>query len=147
MVNNGDRSWVVVADASRARILGNTEDRYQLSELEDFLNPDGRLHERELTSDLPGRRRGASGTHAVEEGSTKKVASANGLADQIADYLDKGRTDGAFQRLYLIAAPQFLGRLRDKLNEPTRRMIVDTVDKEFTRSSVADIRKLLPRKF
>src|SRR5919197_3501098 len=47
-------TWIIAADASRARILQVT-DRQQLAEVEDLLNPEGRVHDRELISDAHPR--------------------------------------------------------------------------------------------
>jgi len=48
------RWWVVVADASRARIFEAAELPEPLREIEDLVQPEGRMPERALQSDRPG---------------------------------------------------------------------------------------------
>ena len=39
----------------------------------------------------------------------------------------------------LIAAPAFLGTLRQKLSVPLSRMVIEEVDKDYTKNSVSEI--------
>ncbi len=43
-------TWIVAGDSSRARIL-QVSGRDRLEEIQDFVNPKGRLHERGLLAD------------------------------------------------------------------------------------------------
>jgi hypothetical protein len=47
-------TWIVAADASRARVL-QVMDRNRLEEVENLLNPEGRLHGRDLVTDAHPR--------------------------------------------------------------------------------------------
>ena len=47
--------WVVVASNTRCRIFAQHKHNGPLEELEDLVHPEGRLHERRLASDRPGR--------------------------------------------------------------------------------------------
>ena len=49
------KTWVVVADRSRARLFSVATPKGPLEELEDLVHPEARSHERDLTSDRPGR--------------------------------------------------------------------------------------------
>ena len=42
-------TWIVAADSARARVLQVADREKHLIEIEDFINPEGRLNERELT--------------------------------------------------------------------------------------------------
>ena len=44
-------TWIVAADESRARVLQVTDRERHLTEIEDLLNPEGRLQDRELQTD------------------------------------------------------------------------------------------------
>ena len=62
------KTWVVVAESSRAKIYGMKNLRTPLVELDDLIHPEGRLHARDLTSSRPGRAYDISGRgrHAME---------------------------------------------------------------------------------
>lgn len=73
--------WVVVADSSKARILMAEKPGVGLAEIDALEHPEGHFHERELTSDLPGRvfdRRG-EGRHAVGSGVDPKQHEQSSL--------------------------------------------------------------------
>src|SRR5919109_3535756 len=54
-------TWIIAADASRARILQVTDRARELAEVDDLLNPEGRVHDRELISDAHPRFSGHGG--------------------------------------------------------------------------------------
>lgn len=54
-------TWIVAADESRARVLQVTGRAQHLVEVEDLVNPEGRLKDRELTTDAHPRFRGTDG--------------------------------------------------------------------------------------
>src|SRR5437764_9174583 len=107
-------TWIIAADASRARILQVTDRAQQLEEVEDLLNPEGRVHDRELISDAHPRFSGHSGGGpGSDREETSAAEHATELfAKRVGDYLDKARTAHRYDRLPLLAPPQLLGRLR-----------------------------------
>ena len=54
-------TWIIVADASRARFFEASGSSSDIFETETLTHPEGRLHEQDLTSDLPGRAYDSSG--------------------------------------------------------------------------------------
>lgn len=107
------------------------------------------MHERDLTSDLPGSNTSAgSGSHHHFEPHTGiREHEVITFAREINDILDQGRCRGAFAKLAVIAAPDFLGRLRSGMNDQLRKLVVHEVDKNVAKGTLADVRKLLPRTF
>jgi len=47
--------WFIVANSTRARVIAITGRQGQPTEIAAWVHPESRLHEQELTSDLPGR--------------------------------------------------------------------------------------------
>lgn len=140
-----ERTWILVADAARARLFTVERPRGPLVELNDFVNPVERLRERELESDDRGR--GAApngGRHAVGDDKDPKAEYARRFAHELADHLKEHRSQGEFKRLYLVADPRFLGELRAQLDAPTERIVVDTIDKEISRLDPSEMRRHLP---
>ena len=139
-------TWVVVADTVRARIFSVEKRRGPLEEIEVLAHPEGRLHERELTSDLPGRSfdSGGQGRHAMESESGPKQEEAIRFAKEVCGTLTSARQSGRFDKLYVVAAPTFLGLLRDSMDAPTRQLVAGEIDKSLARHTPDQIRSHLP---
>ena len=126
-------TWIVAADASRARIL-QVADRERLVEVEDFVNPEGRLHNREINTDAKGRFPGPDrpGGHSSDD-EERTVDHYNELfAKRVADYLEKARNDHRYERLVLVAAPKLLGQIRKELDKEVEKLVVDDLDKDLS---------------
>lgn len=140
-----DVTWIVVAESSRARIYGSTATDGELVELADLVHPESRLHEQDLTADLPGRthdRQGA-GRHAMEDRTDVKVHEAEQFAQQIGLVLNTGYRDAHFQKLVLAAPPKFLGMLRKQLSNETLKIVTQEVDKNLLHESPESIKSYL----
>jgi protein required for attachment to host cells len=135
------KTWVVVADRSRARIFSVDSPRGPLHEIEDLVHPESRAHERDLTSDRPGR---ASDQHVLNAAHSARDQQANEFAREIVDCLEGGRINGGFERLVLVAAPDLLGLLRKALNGQLSKLVSRTIDKNLTQQDAREIRRLLP---
>lgn len=138
-------TWILVADAARARLFRAEGPRGPLTEETDFVNPAERLPEHELGSDEPGRVQGRGGKqHAYGTVEGPRAHEVARFADQLAKHLRAGREQGQFRRLYLVAAPHFLGVLRHELDEQTAALVVESYDKDLVRHDTDDIRDHLP---
>lgn len=135
-------TWIVVADGSRARIfeVGSSS---TLHETETLTHPESRLHEQELTSDLPGRSFDISGEgrHAMGKTVEPKEHEVEIFARQIADHLEKARIDNRLARLVVIAGPSMLGELRSAFGSELKKLVDTEIDKDLTQHSVEDIQK------
>jgi protein required for attachment to host cells len=139
-------TWVVAADSSVCRIFEAGEPAGALQELEVLTHPEARLRARELVSDRPGRTfdsKGA-GRHAKEAPVGPKRHEAMVFAGRIADRLEAGRVAHAFDRLALVAAPKFLGLLRERLTPQVRARIVHEIAKNLSRRGAETIAARVP---
>ena len=138
-------SYVVVAESSRVRIFEMINRDTPLKELVDMVHPQSRAHEQELTSDLPGRSFDShgQGRHVMESNVDTKEQEAIVFAGQLGDYLNSECGQNKFKNLFLVAAPEFLGHLRKKLSDETKRHIVQEVNKNIVQQDEAMIRKYL----
>lgn len=137
---------VVVADNSRARIFTIDSPKAPLHEIESMTDTEGRLHQQQMTSDLPGKILGGQGGgHAFESKTDPKQQHAISFAKRVADYLDDARVSNKFNDFLIAAAPAFLGELRKHITEQTNERIVFQLDKDLTQHSVDDIRAHLPK--
>lgn len=138
-------TWVLVADNSRARFFAAKNSASPLEEVRDLTYPEARLHEGDLVTDKGGRDRNPStgGAHGVGTDSAKHDG-AERFALQVCGELESARTDGAFKKLYVVAAPAFLGLLRKQESPALRQLIAGEVDKNLTTQDNVVIRKHLP---
>lgn len=135
-------TWVIVAESSRARIFAMRGLANPLQELEDLVNPAGSEPERALASDRPGRTTDSSARrrHAKEPQVSPREQVALVFAREIADRIEQGRTHGKFEKLIIVAAPEFLGLLRRSLTETSRQKIWKEVRKNLVREDERIIR-------
>ncbi|RTZ59934.1 MAG: host attachment protein [Gammaproteobacteria bacterium] len=138
--------WVVAADGSRAQILESPNRVGPLKPVSRLQHPEARMKDSELYADAPGRAFDSAGTgrHAMEnEVDAKKMESVR-FAKQLCSFLQEKSRAGAFDKLVLAAAPQFLGLLRDNLDKNVREKISAEVDKDLANERPDDIRGHLP---
>lgn len=142
------RVWVVVASSTVARLFATEAPTGQLEEMEEMVHTEGRLHEQKLVSDLPGRTFDSTGAgrHAKAPGVAPKEQEAVNFAIQVAGRLEAGRTEERFDGLVLVAAPHFLGLLRERLGPPTRDRVILELDKNLVHLDGREIRGHLPER-
>jgi len=140
--------WILVADSTRARIFEATSPISPFTEIDDLAHPEGRLHPHDLTSDKHGRTydAGSSGSHGRDNPVDPKQQEAIAFARQIAECLECACSENKFERLVLVAAPAFLGLLRENLANTVVRLVTREVDKNIVQLKVDEIRKLLPER-
>ena len=136
---------IVVADSTRARIFTVDSASSPLNEIETMAHPEGRIHEQNLVSDLPGKDsgKGGGGDHAYQEKIEPKREEMIEFAKRIADHLDEATKANKLNKLVIIAAPAFLGELRTHLSTETGEKIVFELDKNLAHHSEEDIRNHL----
>ena len=138
--------WVVVADESNAIVYSRDSKSGPMREMYSLANDAARMKTSELISDSGGRRfdsqGGARHTMANERVDVKKHA-AQLFAKQIAGRMAKNVHEGRCRGLALVAAPRFLGVLRDSLSVATNLQPYVTVDKAVVGKDTATIEKLL----
>jgi len=138
--------WVVVADSSRARFFTADKPNSALAEKKSLEHPESRMHEQELTSDLPGRSfdSGGQGRHAMGSAVGPKRQEAIRFAKEVTERLESERNHGGFHKLYVVAAPAFLGFLRDNFSNPMSGKVASFLDKNLVDHDAPTIRTHLP---
>jgi len=138
-------TWVLVAESSRAKVYLATDRSATLVEIHDLVHPASRLHEGDLVSDTPGSDGGGvgQGRHVLDAETTARAHESLRFAKELAERLDRGRTEGAFGRLVLIAPPAFLGLLRDSLSKEVKDLVSQEVNKNLVQQPSEVIRTYL----
>ena len=148
------RVRIVVADQSEA-------DFYELEQrdmppqfvrrLEDA---DAHLHDRDLKSDRPGRvfdhapaigsRRGAVGHHSTGGERNPRRVEARRFARRIGQALDEERRHNRYDRLVVMAAPAFLGLLREEIPAAVHALLSAEVGKDLVHEPPEALNAYLP---
>ena len=141
-------TWLIVADNSKARIFSVDSRTGPIEEVESIVHTEARMHERNMTSDLPGRSngKGGGGGHAYQDEVSPKQQENINFARKIAGQLDAARKDGKFKQLMLVAAPGFLGSLRHQLTAQTQKLACFELAKNISHLTAKEIREHLPER-
>ncbi|MER2530552.1 MAG: host attachment protein [Candidatus Competibacter sp.] len=137
-------TWVLIADGSRARLFSVEKALAPLREIQSLINPEGRAKTRDLVSDRQGRSPGNGPNMDYDVAPKQQLAIQ--FAREISEQLRRGRVGGLFRKLYIAAAPAFLGLLRRHLDAKTAGLVVETVSKDLTRLASKQIRRHLPER-
>ena len=141
-------SWIVVSDASRARVYSGElrEDAWSL--VKNFEHPEGREMSSEISpTSPPGRMQQDSATGgrrtALEPRTWPKEAEAQRFAQHLATYLEEAIAKRQFDYLVLVAPPHFLGTLKGALGRQAAKHVRATVDKDLSMLDAAELRQRL----
>jgi len=137
-------TWVIVADASRARLFKAEDRKGPLEEIGDFTHPASRLHEGDLVSDGEGSLKGPGNTAELADEPKHRQGEARRFAQQIATELARGLAAGQCSGIYVTAPPKFLGLLREAMSPAVRGRIRGEIVKDLSKHSIEDVRSQLP---
>ena len=150
MAHHDNKAWIVVADGARARLFERMGPWTSIQWVESLNNEDGRLHDGDLVtggkgevfqSNAEGQRRGTGPEVSPSEEVKQNFAKA------LAKMLKNAHEQGHYRRLYLVAAPAFLGQLRQELDKTTAGTLVDSLDKDLSRHPSEEIGQILGDNF
>ncbi len=141
------KTWILAANNSRARIFEMQPSDKPPQQIEEFENPQGRAHARDLVTDGSGRyfgrgERNQGHTAPPSEGPVEHEVEL--FAKRIAAHLEKCRVEQKFDRLRLVAAPKFLGLLRKNLGKEVVKLVDDSMAKDvsgFSENALAEYLK------
>lgn len=138
---------ILVANAARARFFSVDSPTGELHELRTETNPEARMREEDLVADKRGRYRDSGeGRSALDMVTDPKDVAIQRFARELVQELDRERTQGEMNRLYVVAAPAFLGELRKHLSAPLKTLIAEEIPKDFSSLDSRELRKHLPKR-
>jgi len=137
------KTWILVGHDAGARVFENHGPGKGLELVETIEHPEGRLRDRDIDSDRPGRSfRKDSGDPrraAMSRGESPHDRAVSDFARALADKLHRARVRNQYERLVLVAPPRFLGLLRASLDGPTAPLVVGSLDKDLATSNEAEL--------
>ena len=135
-------TWILAADGTRARLF-ETMDGKEVHELQDMLNPHGRDADRDINTDAQGRWHGGGrqqgAGHSYEPDVVPRKHEEALFSKRIGDFLDKASVEHRYDKLCVIAPPQFMGLLRENMGENARKVIEEEIVKDISWFSEHDV--------
>jgi protein required for attachment to host cells len=134
-------TWILVANASRARIFSNIGPNKGLQLIKELTHPESREKGKDLVTDRPGSRVEAHGnSHGAYIPATRpKQNAADHFALELAKELEQARTRKSFGRLILVASLPFAGMLKGHLSEHVKALLSDTIEKDYTQTTKREL--------
>lgn len=135
--------WILVANRAQARLFRRNKPSEGIEFIQKIDFPEGRLKEREINSDRPGRTFKSADIQRSSYSPDVSATDARAIefAHHLAKLLDLGRSQNQYERLVLVAAPRMLGLIRNALPSLTLDRVVESWDKDLsylTESQVVD---------
>lgn len=157
-------TWIIAANAGRARFFSESDGNEPLQELDDMINSAAQMRTADLETDRLGPTAAAGSGHNI--GGTQGVSLSHNaqagapnkqyqpaqtpqqhatelFAKDVSEFLLKAHQEGRYQQLVLAASPEFLGVLRTKLNPQIQQLVKTEVNKDYTHSSAQQLREQL----
>lgn len=139
-------TWILVADGAKARLFELAAKDAQLTELGCFVNPEGRMPDAAFTT---GRRplvdEGATTVrHALQPHTSPREKSDERFARALGEVLERGREQGRYECLVLVAPPRFLGVLRTGLGKRVCERVTAEIRRDLTALPTGEVRVRLP---
>jgi protein required for attachment to host cells len=149
------RVRIFVADQAQARLYDAAGRNAPLHQVACLVDPAARLHDRDFNSDRPGRvfnhastpgaRRGATPRHAVGGADREpRKHEAELFARRIAKELMREHDGRNFERVVVMAAPAFLGKLRRAFPASLRSVVTAEIAVDLVHQGEEAVKSHLP---
>lgn len=141
-----EKTWILIANAERARCFERLATDHSLTELSDFVHPHVSLAGQASGGDLTGAagkghgRTGHAGTQ-FEPHTEAHAKERAGFARQLADYLNEGVAGKRCNALVLMATSPMLGELRPCLSPAADKLVQRCVTSDLTRYQGPELKK------
>lgn len=133
-------TWILVANASQAKLYANNGPKKGLSLLKELIHPESREKAANLVSDRPGHNQGLGNGHGSYVPATDpKEHEADRFALELARELEDGRTSNAYERLIIAASAPFLGMLNGRLSTQVKGKLAESIEKDYTKLPVKEL--------
>lgn len=135
------KTWVLLADGARARILENDGPGRGLHEVEGYEYSSDHAATHDLVADRQGRSHSSHGParSAIESRTDPHRQLKAHFAQHLAEVLAKGLEQKAFDRLVLVASPVTLGDLRHTISDHVKATVAGEIAQDLTKMPNADI--------
>ena len=148
MENN--KTWLLVADASKARIFSMHKARILIEQNPNNLELIGNYtHEasRKKGSDLITDKMGEFGSGTFVEATPPKTHEAEVFALELLKHLERGRMKQHFRDVIIVAPPPFMKLLNKHMPHTMHKLISQSIEKDYTQHNERELVKNLADHF
>lgn len=140
--------WIVTANAGCAQFFSQQDPASPLEKVGEIVNDKSSLHTSETETDRLGQHSASKSQHSVgaptqpsgyQPNQTPAEHNTELFARNISRFLLHGYQDGHFQRIVLMASPEFLGVLRAVLDTRLMAVVTTEINKDYTRCSPQEL--------
>lgn len=135
------KTWILIADGARARILENDGPGHGLREVagHEFSSDHAATHD--LVRDRQGRSHSSDGPgrSAIEAHTDPHRQLKATFAHRLAEVLAQGLAQNAYDRLILVASPVTLGDLRHAISEQVKAKVTGELAQDLTKTPNSEI--------
>lgn len=142
------KNWLVVANASRARILEEADDGRGYVHVADLVHPESQQKGVALARDRAGHVEGTGhglGSAEYLPRTDPRERERDHFAHEIAATLHEGVAGGRCAGLLLVCSNPFLGRLKGALSDLARKSVLRTVASDYTALTEAELAQRVGR--
>lgn len=138
-------NWLLIADEGVARIYQWQGNDAHFQEGETLSHAPAHARSAELQRDAQGRRTGNDARSGSSVTSSAGFDAEHGealvFADRVNEWLANAHQAGRFDRLRIVAAPRFLGLLRQSIKPDVAAAVFDEISKDLVNESRSDLEK------
>lgn len=141
-----EKTWILIANAERARCFERHAADHSLTELIDFVHPRLSLEAQAGGGDLTGAagkghgRTGHAGTQ-FEPHTDARAKERASFARQLADYLNEGIAGQQCHAIVLVATSPMLGEIRPCLSPAADKAVKRSLASDLTRYQGPDLKQ------
>lgn len=136
MPKKAKKTWILVADGAKARVLERLAPDAALQPASDrcFSESEARAPTREIGAERPGRvhESADAARHAMEPRVDWHRFAKEQFARTVAGALEEAAKDRKYEALILVAPPQALGDLRGALGRHASALVEGEIGKDLT---------------
>ena len=130
------KNWLVVANASRARVLEESNKPGVYVDVADLVHPQSRQKGSDLADARPGHVPGPSahgtGSSAYDPRTDPREREHDRFAREVAAVLNDGIAAGRCSGLVLVASNPFLGHLKEHLAPHAKQLLLRSLAADYT---------------
>ncbi|ATB35756.1 hypothetical protein CYFUS_001170 [Cystobacter fuscus] len=140
-----DALWILVANASRARLFSTDERAEKWDLREEFFHEESRQRSSELLEQPDNPNAGhLSKPQSENQPDARQQLEHQRFARQLSERLERGINDRAFDRVVIAAPPEFLGMLRKAISPRVQQRLMLDMRADYTHVPVKDLPERIP---
>ncbi len=139
------KTWVLVADGTRARVFIKKRDKMNNALGKDFVSDN--LQDRDIYMDKPGRAYESSNPtrHAYQPRTDWHQYNKELFAKELCEVIEKASENAEFDELIIISPPKTLGDIRGNLCKQTLSKVTAEIPKDVTKLTEHELVDFLDR--